>query len=134
MPRIFEHLDDARREFTWRELCYGLLPCATVLRWRARSQAGQPLLEKTGPKKKELNMRDLHAALDEQVLKTLQAPFTMRASQYAPVPARPAAQRIFLFALAIEEEDAQVARDRFAVCRQTKPLMSPPLTRSTTAL
>jgi hypothetical protein len=52
IPRILEALDQARQQFTWRELCYELLPCATVLRWRARSQAGQPLVEKAGPKKR----------------------------------------------------------------------------------
>jgi hypothetical protein len=51
IPRILEQLEQGRREFTWRELCYGLVPCATVLRWRARSQAGASLLEKPGPKK-----------------------------------------------------------------------------------
>jgi hypothetical protein len=51
IPRILERLNQARREFTWTELCYGLIPCATVLRWRARAQAGQPLVEPAGPKK-----------------------------------------------------------------------------------
>jgi hypothetical protein len=53
IPRILKQLDQGRREFSWRELCYGLLPCATVLRWRARTLAGVPLVEKAGPKKKE---------------------------------------------------------------------------------
>jgi len=53
IPRILEQLDQARREFSWRELCYQLVPCATVLRWRARAQAGAALLEKPGPKKPE---------------------------------------------------------------------------------
>jgi len=53
IPRILEHLDQGRQEFSWKELCYGLIPCATVLRWRARTKAGEPLLEKAGPKKKE---------------------------------------------------------------------------------
>jgi len=53
IPRILEQLDLGRREFSWRELCYGLLPCATVLRWRARARAGAPLVEQAGPKKKE---------------------------------------------------------------------------------
>ena len=53
IPRILEQLNKAHREFCWRELCYGLLPCATMLRWRARARLGQPLLEKAGPKKKE---------------------------------------------------------------------------------
>jgi hypothetical protein len=45
-----------------------------------------------------------------------------RVSQDASVPACPAPQRIFLFALAIKEEAAQVARDRLVVGRQTKAL------------
>lgn len=53
IPRILERLEEARREFTWRELCYRLIPCATVLRWRARGKAGKALLEKAGPKKKK---------------------------------------------------------------------------------
>ena len=53
IPRLLEQLDRARQEFSWNELCYGLVPCATVLRWRARSQAGEPLLQKAGPKKPE---------------------------------------------------------------------------------
>jgi hypothetical protein len=51
IPRILERLDQARKEFTWSQLCYGLIPCATVLRWRSRAQAGQPLIEAAGPKK-----------------------------------------------------------------------------------
>lgn len=51
IPRILERLNQARREFTWAELCYGLIGCATVLRWRARALAGLPLVEPTGPKK-----------------------------------------------------------------------------------
>jgi hypothetical protein len=51
IPRVLEQLEQARREFGWRELCAGLLPCATVLRWRARARAGEPLLEPPGPKK-----------------------------------------------------------------------------------
>ena len=53
IPRILEQLAKGRQEFSWKELCYELLPCATVMRWRARAQAGEPLLEKAGPKKKE---------------------------------------------------------------------------------
>jgi hypothetical protein len=53
IPAILEQLDQARREFSWRELCHRLLPCATVLRWRARAKTGEPLLQKTGPRKKE---------------------------------------------------------------------------------
>ena len=51
IPRILERLSQARREFTWAQLCYGLIACATVLRWRARAQAGQTLIEPAGPKK-----------------------------------------------------------------------------------
>jgi hypothetical protein len=51
IPRILERLSQARREFTWAELCHGLIACATVWRWRARARAGQPLLEPAGPKK-----------------------------------------------------------------------------------
>ncbi|HWT82766.1 MAG TPA: hypothetical protein VN648_28625, partial [Candidatus Methylomirabilis sp.] len=51
IPRILGHLNQARQDFTWAQLCYGLIACATVLRWRARAQAGQPLLEPPGPKK-----------------------------------------------------------------------------------
>jgi len=51
IPRILERLETARRQFTWSELCYGLIPCATVLRWKARAKAGEPLLEPAGPKK-----------------------------------------------------------------------------------
>lgn len=51
IPRILEQLERGRQEFGWRELCQGLIPCATVLRWRARAASGEPLLEKAGPKK-----------------------------------------------------------------------------------
>ncbi len=51
IPRILERLDLARREFGWTELCHGLIPGATVLRWRARARAGRPLVEPAGPKK-----------------------------------------------------------------------------------
>jgi hypothetical protein len=61
IPRILEQLEKGRQEFSWRELCYGLLSCATVMRWRARSIAGEALLEKAGPKKK--------LALDPETLK-----------------------------------------------------------------
>jgi len=62
IPRILELLDEARQEFGCKELCSGLLACATVLRWRARSQAGVMLVDKPGPKKR--------APLDSQTLKT----------------------------------------------------------------
>jgi hypothetical protein len=54
IPRILEQLERGRREFSWRELCHGLLPCATVLRWRARAQSGEVLLAKPGPKKQQV--------------------------------------------------------------------------------
>jgi hypothetical protein len=53
IPRILEQLSKDREEFSWKELCYELLPCATVMRWRARAAGGAPLLEKPGPKKQE---------------------------------------------------------------------------------
>lgn len=53
IPRILQQLDKGRPEFSWKELCYELLPCATVMRWRARAQTGAPLIEKAGPKKQE---------------------------------------------------------------------------------
>src|SRR5690349_14383083 len=53
IPRILEQLERAHQTFSWRELCYQLLPCATVLRWRARAKAGVALVEKAGPKKTE---------------------------------------------------------------------------------
>jgi len=53
IPRILEQLEQAHREFSWQELCYQLVPCATVLRWRARAKAGAALLEQPGPKKPE---------------------------------------------------------------------------------
>jgi hypothetical protein len=53
IPRILERLEKARPQFTWAQLCYRLIPCATVLRWRARARAGEPLVEKAGPRKKE---------------------------------------------------------------------------------
>jgi hypothetical protein len=66
IPRILNHLSQARARFTWRELCYGLLPCATVLRWRARAQAGQPLLDKPGPKKRQpLNLPAVRNAIQQ---------------------------------------------------------------------
>src|SRR6187431_42092 len=53
IPRLLEQLKQGHREFSWRELCYELVPCATVLRWRARAQAGEALVQKAGPKKKQ---------------------------------------------------------------------------------
>jgi len=62
IPPLLEQLERAHREFSWRELCYGLLPCATVLRWRARSQAGAPVVEAPGAKKKQ--------SVDVQIVKS----------------------------------------------------------------
>lgn len=53
IPLILEQLDQAHRQFSWRELCYGLVPCATVLRWRARAQAGAAPVQKPGAKKEQ---------------------------------------------------------------------------------
>lgn len=54
IPRILGQLDQGRQEFTWGELCRGLIPFSTVLRWKARARAGAVLLEKAGPKKRPL--------------------------------------------------------------------------------
>lgn len=54
IPRLLDQLERAHREFSWTELCYQLLPCATVLRWRARSQAGEPVVQQPGAKKKQV--------------------------------------------------------------------------------
>ena len=53
IPPILEQLDRAHQQFSWTELCYGLIPCATVFRWRARSKAGQAPVQKAGPKKRQ---------------------------------------------------------------------------------
>jgi hypothetical protein len=64
IPRILDQLAKGRQEFSWKELCYRLVPCATVMRWRARARAGEPLLEKPGPKKPEpLNLQLLKAKI-----------------------------------------------------------------------
>jgi len=52
IPRLLEELEKARMEFTWQELCKELLPYSSVLRWRARSKEGKPVIEAAGPKKK----------------------------------------------------------------------------------
>ena len=66
IPRLLERLEKARQEFSWAELCYRLIPCATVLRWRARAKAGQVLVQKAGPKKKQpLNGRVLRHQIKE---------------------------------------------------------------------
>jgi hypothetical protein len=54
IPRVLEQLHTGRQEFTWTQLCSGLLPYSTVLRWKARAKAGSVLIEKAGPKKKPL--------------------------------------------------------------------------------
>jgi hypothetical protein len=66
IPRLLEQLEQGRREFSWRELCYGLLPCATVLRWRARAQAGEAPVQKAGAKKKQpLDMEIVKKRIEE---------------------------------------------------------------------
>src|SRR5262245_28588642 len=54
IPRILEQLRRGRQEFTWTQLCSGLIGFSTVLRWQARAKAGQDLVQKAGPKKKPL--------------------------------------------------------------------------------
>jgi hypothetical protein len=54
IPRLLEQLQTGRQEFTWTQLCSGLIPYSTVLRWKARAKAGQILVQKAGPKKKPL--------------------------------------------------------------------------------
>src|SRR3974390_950547 len=66
IPRILEQLEKAHQSFSWRELCYQLVPCATVLRWRARAKAGVPLVDKAGPKKKEpLDLQAVRRKIEE---------------------------------------------------------------------
>ena len=66
IPRILEQLEKAHQSFSWRELCYQLVPCATVLRWRARAKAGVPLVDKAGPKKKEpLDLQAVRLKIEE---------------------------------------------------------------------
>jgi len=68
IPHVLQQLEQANRQFSWRELCYGLLPCATVLRWRARSQAGVPVVEPPGAKKKgTLDVQIIKSKIDELV-------------------------------------------------------------------
>ncbi len=62
IPRVLEQLQKGRQEFSWTQLCSGLIPYSTVLRWKARAQAGSVLIEKAGPKKK--------ASLEAQTLRT----------------------------------------------------------------
>lgn len=54
IPRILEQLQRSRAQFTWTQLCLGLIPYSTVLRWKARAAAGSVVIEKAGPKKKPL--------------------------------------------------------------------------------
>ena len=54
IPRLLEQLEMGRQEFSWTQLCSGLLPFSTVQRWKARAKAGKVLVEKAGPKKKPL--------------------------------------------------------------------------------
>jgi hypothetical protein len=66
IPRILEQLDRAHREFSWKELCYELLPSATLMRWRCRAHHGAPLVEKAGPKKPErLNVEAVRARVEQ---------------------------------------------------------------------
>lgn len=60
IPSILDRLQTAREEFTWTELCEGLIPCATVLRWKARAKAGEVLVKKAGPKKPEASEQLRH--------------------------------------------------------------------------
>jgi hypothetical protein len=53
IPRILERLDRARQEFGWKELCHRLVPCATVMRWRSRVRAGEPVVGRAGPRKQD---------------------------------------------------------------------------------
>src|SRR5262245_30833722 len=53
IPRLLEQLEQGHAEFSWKELCCGLVACATVLRWRARARAGAVLVQPAGPKKKQ---------------------------------------------------------------------------------
>jgi transposase InsO family protein len=54
IPRILDQLQTGRAEFTWPQLCSGLIAFSTVLRWKARAKASQLLVQKAGPKKKPL--------------------------------------------------------------------------------
>lgn len=54
IPRVLEHLQTARQEFNWTQLCAGLVPYSTLLRWKARANSGLALVQKAGPKKKPL--------------------------------------------------------------------------------
>ena len=54
IPPILECLEEGRQEFTWKELCYGVVAASTVYRWRARVAAGLAPVEKAGPKKEQL--------------------------------------------------------------------------------
>lgn len=51
IPRLLERLDKAHQQFSWTELCHRLIPCATLLRWKARFKAGEVVVQKAGPKK-----------------------------------------------------------------------------------
>jgi len=62
IPRVLEQLQRSRQEFSWTQLCSGLIPYSTVLRWKARQKAGSILIEKAGPKKK--------SSWDAQTLRT----------------------------------------------------------------
>jgi hypothetical protein len=66
IPRVLEQLQRGRQEFSWTQLCSGLIPYSTVLRWKARANAGSVLIEKAGPKKKPLvNAAALHQQIQQ---------------------------------------------------------------------
>ena len=66
IPRILERLELLRHNYGWKEICHELIPCATVLRWRARARDGKPLIEAAGPKKKEpLNAEAIQRKIQE---------------------------------------------------------------------
>jgi len=68
IPRILEQLEQGRREFGWRELCGGVVPLATVLRWRARARAGAPVVAKAGPQKTEpIHLASVKARIQQLV-------------------------------------------------------------------
>jgi len=65
IPRLLERLEQGRREFSWQELCEQLLPYSSIMRWKARSAAGLPVIEQAGPKKKEpINIQIIKARIE----------------------------------------------------------------------
>jgi len=71
IPCVLAQLQTGREEFTWAQLCSGLIPLATVLRWKARHGVGQPILQTPGPKKKPLVNG---AAMRQQIRKLTAGP------------------------------------------------------------